>query len=178
MAKVYRITPLEKKSISWHIEMYRRNADDSISWFNIDDHYRWGQGFVEEDLECNLPFDDSPQAHAQTDVGWGAELDDQHACWFEFSDDISPEEREHIENCYHNGDPDDDNVPDMGGAAWLFDGTHDWGLEDDYLVIDAPFKVDLCDDVTYEVLEADVKLRNRAELQAELKANGSWPFPS
>jgi len=54
MSQVYLIKPLHKKSICWRIEMFRENADGSISWFNIDDHYRWGQGFVEGDLECNV----------------------------------------------------------------------------------------------------------------------------
>ena len=181
MAKVYRITPLHKKSICWHIEMYRENADGSISWFNIDDHYRWGQGFVEEDMDCNLPLEGDAQAHARTDCGWGSELDDQHACWFEFSDDLSEEEKEEIEEFYHNGNPDDEFSPGISGAAWLFDGDHDWQLEDDYLVIDAPYQVSLCED-NGTVLVPEVKLRTRAELeeaarkwQEENKAN-KWPF--
>ena len=40
----YTITPLEKKSISIRYEMYRDNDDGTQSWFNIDDHYRWGKG--------------------------------------------------------------------------------------------------------------------------------------
>jgi hypothetical protein len=171
MTNVYRITPLEKKSICWHIEMFRRNDDDSISWFNVDDHYRWGQGFIAEDLDCNLPWDGDRQAHAKTDVGWGAELDDQHACWFEFSDDISEEEQEEIKRCYleGDGDPDCEHL----GAGWLFEGNHQWELEDEYLVIDAPYKIDLCDDVTYEVVEENVKLRNRDAIP-----KGGWPFPT
>ena len=53
--RVYRITPLEKKSIFIVYEMFRENDDGSISWFNVEDHYRWGQGFVEEDMDCYLP---------------------------------------------------------------------------------------------------------------------------
>lgn len=181
MAKVYRITPLHKKSICWHIEMYRENADGSISWFNIDDHYRWGQGFVEEDMDCNLPIEGDAQAHAKTDCGWGAELDDQHACWFEFSDDLSEEEKKEIEEFYHNGNPDDEFSPGISGAAWLFDGEHDWQLEDDYLVIDAPYQVSLCDD-DGTVIVPEVKLRTRAELEEsarkwqEENKTPIWPF--
>lgn len=176
MSKVYRIKPLEKKSICWHIEMYRENADGSISWFNIDDHYRWGQGFVEEDMDCNLPIEGDQQAHARTDCGWGAELDDQHACWFEFSDDISEEEQEHIRTCYLEGDPEGNNY---SGAAWLFDAEHDWQLEDEYLIIDAPYQVDLCEEDGTVVTE-NVKLRTREQLAEEMKkwqeANSKWPF--
>jgi hypothetical protein len=143
--------------------MYRKNADGSISWFNIDDHYRWGQGFVEEDLDCNLPWEGDAQAHARTDCGWGAELDDQHACWFEFSEDIPEEEKEAIETAYHEG-----------GAGWLFDGEHDWLPEDDYLVIDAPYQVSLCsDDGT--VIVPEVKLRERPKTNS---STGTWPFGS
>jgi hypothetical protein len=176
MAKVYRITPLEKKSICWHIEMFRRNDDDSISWFNVDDHYRWGQGFVEEDLDCNLPWEGDRQAHALTSVGWGAELDDQHACWFEFSDDVTEEEQEEIKRCYLEGDGDPEF--ERMGSGWIFEGDHAWELEDEYLVIDAPYKVDLCDENTCEIIQENVKLRNREEYLADLKKNTEWPFPT
>lgn len=168
MSKVYLIKPLHKKSICWHIEMYRENEDGSISWFNIDDHYRWGQGFVEEDMDVNLPLEGDQQAHARTDCGWGAELDDQHACWFEFSDDISEEEQEEIKEAYYDG-----------GAGWLFDGEHDWLVEDDYLVIDAPYQVSLCED-DGTVIEENVKLRTREELAESVRKwqeeNSKWPF--
>ena len=160
MTKVYRITPLHKKSICWRIEMYRKNADGSISWFNIDDHYRWGQGFIEEELDCNLPWEGDTQAHARTDCGWGAELDDQHACWFEFSDDIDEQEKEAIESAFIEG-----------GAGWLFDGEHEWLPEDDYLVIDAPYQVSLCEE-DGTVIVPEVKLRPRP------KPSNTWPFGS
>jgi len=166
MSKVYRIKPLEKKSICWHIEMYRENADGSISWFNVDDHYRWGQGFVEEDMDCNLPYEGDPEAHAKVEPGWGADLDDQVACWFEFSDDISEEEQEHIKKCYLEGDDEGDGY---SGAAWLFDAEHDWQVEDDYLIIYGPYQVDLCED-DGTVIEENIKLRTRPAPSTE------WPF--
>lgn len=161
MSNVYRIKPLEKKSISWEIEMFRENADGSISWFNISDHYRWGQGFVEEDMDVNLPYEGDDTAHARTDCGFGADLEDQVACWFEYSDDISEEEKEAIETAYHEG-----------GASWLFDGDHEWQVEDDYLIISGPFQVDLCDQLG-EVLQENVKLRPRPEIPGGPNA---WPF--
>lgn len=168
MSRVYLIKPLEKKSICWRVEMYRENADGSISWININDHYRWGQGFIEEDMDCNLPLEGDAQAHAKTDCGWGSELEDQHACWFEFSDDINDEEKEAFESLYHEG-----------GAGWLFDGEHDWQLEDDYLIIDAPYQVSLCED-DGTIIEENIKLKTRAELEEEVKkwreSNSKWPF--
>ena len=169
MSRVYLIKPLEKKSIVWCVEMYRNNADGSISWFNINETYRWGQGFIEEDLDCNLPYEGDNTAQARTDCGWGAELEDSCATDWEFSDDLSEEDQEHIKQCYYDGDPDDDNVPDMGGAAWLFDGTHDWQVEDDYLEIIGPYQVSLCED-DGTVIEENVKLKTRPD------ARTSWPW--
>lgn len=178
MNKVYLIKPLEKKSICWHIEMFRENADGSISWFNVDDHYRWGQGFVEEDMDCNLPIEGDQQAHAKIDIGFGADLDDQVACWFEFSDDISEEEQEQIKRCYLEGDGNEEW--ERSNAAWIFDGDHGWQVEDDYVVIQAPYQVSLCDELTGEVIEENVKLRTREDLAKsveEWKAKQTeWPF--
>ena len=158
MPKVYRILPLEKKSISWEIEMYRNNSDGTISWFNISDHYRWGQGFIEEDMDCNLPYEGDDTVYCKNDCGWGAELDDQHSCWFEYSDDLSDEEKEAIETAYHEG-----------GAGWLFDGEHDWQVEDDYIMITAPFQIDLCEE-DGTVIEENIKLKTRPD------TGTAWPF--
>jgi hypothetical protein len=158
VANVYLIKPLHKKSICWHVEMYRQNSDGSVSWFNIDDHYRWGQGFVEADMDCNLPYAEDTQAHARNDCGWGAELEDQHACYFEYSDDMSEDDKEALESAYHEG-----------GASWLFDGEHDWQVEDDYLIIDAPYQVSLCNE-DGTVIEENVVLKARPDPRT------SWPW--
>jgi hypothetical protein len=159
MSKVYRITPLHKKSIVYHVEMFRENADGTVSWFNIDETYRWGQGFVEEDLDCNLPYEGDDVAYARADAGWGCEFDDTISCWFEFSDDITEQEKEAIEEAYHEG-----------GAGWLFDGEHDWQEEDTAVHIIAPYQVSLCDEITGEVIIPEVKLKPRPD------PNTSWPW--
>jgi hypothetical protein len=158
MSKVYRITPLEKKSVVYHVEMFRENADGSISWVNIDETYRWGQGFIEEDMDCNLPYKDSDLAYCDPSAGWGAELDDSCACWFEYSDDFTDEDKEAFETAYHEG-----------GAAWLFDGEHDWQEEDSAIHVLAPFKVDLCNNDGI-IVEENVVLKDRP------KPSTSWPF--
>ena len=155
---VYLIKPLEKKSICWHIELFRDNADNTTSWVNIEDHYRWGQGFVEADMDGNLPFEGAKQAYARTDCGWGSELEDGVACYFTYSDDFTDDEKEAFETSYHEG-----------GAAWLFDGEHDWQVEDDYLTIDAPYQVSLVED-DGTVIEENVKLRTRPNPKT------AWPF--
>jgi hypothetical protein len=159
--KVYRIKPLEKKSISVVYEMYRDNDDGSISWFNIEDHYRWGQGFIEEDMDCNLPREDSDTAYCKNDCGWGAELEDRVACYFEFSDNISEEEQQAIQEAYYEG-----------GASWLYDGEHEWQFEDDSIVIAAPFQIDLCED-DGTVIEENFKLKQQIKFEV---VNNDWPF--
>jgi hypothetical protein len=164
MSKVYRITPLEKKSIVWHVEMFRENADGSISWFNLDETFRWGQGFIEEDMDCNLPWEGDPVAYTKADAGWGCEFDDSISCWFEFSDDISEQEKEAIEAAYYEG-----------GAAWLYDGEHDWQEEDSAVHVIAPYQVSLCEsDGT--IIVPEVKLKTREQIEKEIKNMPTWPF--
>ena len=155
---VYLIKPLEKKSVVYHVEMFRENADGTVSWFNIDDTYRWGQGFIESDMDINLPYSDAKVAYTRNDVGWGAELDDSCACEFEFSDDITEEEQEAIKEAYYEG-----------GAAWLFDGDHEWQEEDTCIEVYAPFQVSLCED-DGTVIEENVQLKDRPN------PSTSWPF--
>jgi len=161
---IYLIKPLEKKSVVYHVEMFRRNADESISWFNLDETYRWGQGFIEEDMDCNLPYDDDTVTYCNPNAGWGAELDDSINIEFEFSDDITEEEQEDIKEAYYEG-----------GAGWLFDGEHDWQEEDSAIHVLGPFTVSLCDD-DGNVIEENVKLRNRKKVTEEFKSSGNWPF--
>ena len=165
MSKVYRITPLEKKSIAITYEMYRENADNSISWFNIEDHYRWGQGFIDEDMSINLPYQNSKTAVCSPTSGWGAELDDSVACQFEFSDDISAEEQQAIKDAYYEG-----------GAGWLYDGNHEWQEEDSYITVMAPFRVDLCE-ADGTVVTENVELESAPKPTGQT-ASAAWPFPT
>ena len=167
----YRITPLEKKSISITYEMFRENTDGSISWFNVEDHYRWGQGFIAEDMDCNLPSKGDQQAYCKADEGEyeGCDFDDQIACWFEFSDDISEEEQEEIKKNYLEGNDDG-----QMGAGWLFDGEHDWQEEDSYVIVLGPYKVEFCKEDGTVIQE--VELKTIEEKIAEHKNNGEWPF--
>jgi hypothetical protein len=159
MSNVYLIKPLEKKSIVYHVEMYRSNPDGSISWFNIDETYRWGQGFIEADLDCNLPWEDDDVAYARADAGWGCEFDDSCSVEWEFSDDIDEMEQQELKELYYEG-----------GAGWLFDGEHDWQEEDTAVHVIAPYQVSLCNEITGEVIEENVKLKSRPN------PNTSWPF--
>lgn len=158
MSRVYRITPLEKKSVIYHVEMFRDNPDGSTSWFNLDETYRWGQGFIEEDLDCNLPYKGDLIAYTKQDAGWGCEFDDSINIEFEFSDDLTEDEQEAIREAYYEG-----------GAGWMYDGEHDWQEEDSAVHILAPFQVSLCeDDGTIVIPEVELKPRPNPST--------SWPF--
>lgn len=165
----YRITPLEKKSISIVYEMYRNNDDGTTSWFNVEDHYRWGQGFIEEDLECNLEHDQSRSQYCKADAGEfeGCEFDDSVACFFEFSDDISEQEQEAIKEAYYEG-----------GAGWLYDDPdHAWEEEDSYVIVLPPYKVEFCEEDGTSIREVKTRTLNECiKLREEL--GDGWNVPT
>ena len=163
MSKVYLVKPLHKKSIVWHVEMYRENADRTVSWFNIDETYRWGQGFIEEDMDSNLPWEGDPVAYAKPDVGWGCEFDDSISIDWEFSDDISAMEQQELKELYYEG-----------GAGWLYDGDHDWQEEDCAVYVYGPYQISLCES-DGRVIEENVKLRPRPDA-GTIVNNAAWPF--
>lgn len=168
----YRITPLEKKSISITYEMFRENTDGTISWFNVEDHYRWGRGFLAEDMDVNLGFSGDAQQYCKAEDGEfeGCEFEDQHACWFEFSNDIGEEEQEEIKRMYLEGDEDG-----RGGAGWIHEGEHEWQIEDDYVIVLGPYKVEFCDE-NGEVIR-EVVLRTREEYAKLYEQTGQYVSP-
>lgn len=161
---LYKVTPLEKKSVSYKAEMFRDNADGTTSWFNVDDGYRWGQGWIDDD-ENALPYEEDNVVHCSPAAGWGSDLDDQCSCWFEFSDDVPEEEQEQIKQCYLEGDEDG-----RGGMGWLFEGDHNWQIEEDYIEILGPYRVDRCNS-DGDVVEENIKLKPRPD------PSTVWPFP-
>lgn len=172
----YRIQSLESKNTIVRYEMYRENPDGSISWFNLEDRYRWGSGFIAEDMEVNLPNDDAQSAYCKMDEGEdeGCEFEDSVACVWEFSDDIAEEEQERIKRCYCYGDNEDDG---RGGVGWLLEGNHDWQFEDQYVQIFPPYKIEFCDERGTVIRE--VKLRTRDECQKlKQKLGDGWHISS
>ena len=51
---LYRIKPVDKKSIEITYDVYKEREDGSIVGWNVKELYRWGQGFVED--ETDLPY--------------------------------------------------------------------------------------------------------------------------
>lgn len=156
----YRITPLEKKSIEIFFELFRNNPETGeVQWVNINETYRWGQAFIAEDMDVNLPYEGDKQAYCRMEDGEyeGCDFDDSIAVNFEFSDDITEEEQEEIKEAYYNG-----------STGWVYDGDHEWEIEDDYVIVYGPYKVELCDE--HGEVKEEVKLQPRPE------PTTAWPF--
>lgn len=169
MTKLYRITPVDKKSITAVWECYKELPDGTVRWFNVRELYRWGQGFREM---SDPVYAEEDSIYIDPTVGWGCDLDDNISIDFEFDDSFTDEEKQHIENCWMNGDPEDEDGRCSG--AWLYDYS-DWEVEDDYVEILGPFKVDIIDDSEYnKVIEENIKLENFPKPDP----NGAWPFGS
>ena len=159
--------PTDKKSIYAVYDVYKTDSEGNTRGFVVRELYRWGQGFRTFDepvyLEDNWIICDPG-------IGWGSELDDLISLDFEFDDDFTEEEKEEIGKLWCNGDPDDEF--ERSGAAWLYDFS-DWVVEEDYIEIAGPFKVDIVDEDLYnEVIEEDIKLEPRPKLDP----NSAWPF--
>ena len=167
MAKLYRIKPVDKKSIYAVYDVYKTDEQGNTRGFVVRELYRWGQGFREFEEPV---YAEDKWIICDPGIGWGCELDDQISLDFEFDDDFTEEERDSIAKLWCNGDPDDEF--ERSGAAWLYDFS-DWVVEEDYVQIMGPFNVDIVDGDEYNVvIEENIKLENRPKLDP----NASWPF--
>jgi hypothetical protein len=143
MERLYRITPLEKKSVEYFVDVYERLPDGTIRGFDVTETWRWGFGFRPEDEPVwKFEAETNNGAHCQPEVGWGCELDDLCSVYVNFSDGFTDEEKADIEAILRGEKEDDDG---RWGTAWLYDGEHNWEIEDDHVRILPPFKIDLVD---------------------------------
>lgn len=152
MANLYRITPLEKKSVTYFIDVYERREDGGIRGFEAHFYYRRGQGFREED---NQPWDYEVKQGVNCDpqLGWGCELDDLCGVDVRFDDNFTPEEQAEI-RALCTGDAEDDEG--RFGEGWIYDGDHNWEIEEDCVYIYGPLRIDLVDEDSGEVIQEDV----------------------
>jgi hypothetical protein len=165
---LYRIKPVDKKSIRITYDVYKQTETGHIIGWAVTELYRWGQGFVE--YEDELPYIDSAYVVTNPMIGEGAELDDGISIDFEYDDSITQDERDFIESCWENGDPNDEDG--RAGAAWLYDYS-DWEIEDESITIDGPFEVDKLTYVDYNIVsEERIELKPRPPLDP----NSAWPF--
>ena len=157
MEKLYRITPLEKKSVEYFVDVFERLPDGGFRGFDVTEIWRWGYGFREEDEPVQSWELDGNGVHCRPTVGWGCELDDLCGVYVNFSDGFTDEEKAKIEALLRWETEDEDG---RCGTGWIYDGDHSWEIEDDHVRITGPVKIDLVDADGYgdtAVLEADVK---------------------
>lgn len=159
MAILYRIKPSDKKSVEAYYDVYSKDEQGNIRGWSVTELYRWGQGFVEDESE--LPFSDDRYHSVDPTIGWGCELEDLCAVDFEFDDSFTEEEKEEIEQLWADG-----------GAGWLYDGEHNWEVEEDTITILGPFVVDKIDEDVYNVSIETVELKPRPPFVATT----AWPF--
>lgn len=159
MTILYRIKPADKKSIEAYYDVYKKMPDGTIRGWSVTELYRWGQGFVEDESE--LPFSDDRYHSIDPTIGWGTELEDLCAVDFEFDDSFTDEEKEEIEELWADG-----------GAGWLYDGEHDWEVEEDTITILGPFVVDKIDEDVYNETIETIELKQRPPFVATT----AWPF--
>ena len=159
MAILYRIKPSDKKSVEAFYDVYSKDEQGNIRGWSVTELYRWGQGFVEDESE--LPFSDDRYHSVDPTIGWGCELEDLCAVDFEFDDSFTEEEKEEIEQLWEDG-----------GAGWLYDGEHDWEVEEDTITILGPFVVDKIDEDVYNEVIETIELKPRPPFVATT----AWPF--
>ena len=159
MAILYRIKPSDKKSVEAFYDVYSKDEQGNIRGWSVTELYRWGQGFVEDESE--LPFSDDRYHSVDPTIGWGCELEDLCAVDFEFDDSFTEEEKEEIEQLWEDG-----------GAGWLYDGEHDWEVEEDTITILGPFVVDKIDEDVYNDSIETIELKPRPPFVATT----AWPF--
>ena len=153
----YLIRPTEKKSISRRYIVFENLENGNTRRFDVEEHYRWGQGFLLDESE--LPKANAKEIYCCSDVGnLYHDLDDTIDIWFNFDENFTEDDQIYIRDNYINGDEDGHSM-----TGWLFEGSHgrDFDIDDEQIVILAPFTIDLVYTDNGEVLENDIKLKGR-----------------
>jgi hypothetical protein len=83
-----------------------------------------------------------------------------------FSDGFTEEEKEQIESLLRWETEDDDG---RCGTAWLYDGDHNWEIEDDHVAILGPVKIEIIDEDVYNEVTEEVQ-------PTKLEPSNGWPF--
>lgn len=142
MEKLYRITPLEKKSVQYFVDVFERRPDGTIRGFDVTEVWRWGVAFREEDEPVQTWEIGHHGVICRPQIGWGCELDDLCAVYVNFTDGFTDEEKAEIEALLRWETEDEEG---RCGTGWLYDGDHNWQLEDDHVCIVGPVQIDLVD---------------------------------
>lgn len=154
MPNLYRIKPLEKKSIEFIVEVFEKKTDGTVRGFAVTEYWRWGQAFRPEHNPVHV--DEIDYIECDPNIGWGCELDDLVARGVEFDGDFSSEECSAIESIL-DGETQDDQ--ERSGMNWLQEGDHNWQIRSEIVAIVGPVQIDLVDEDGYgdsAVIEANV----------------------
>lgn len=162
----YTITPLEKKSAYAEYEMYRENPNGSISTLKVEECWRFGRGFIEDDSYQNLRPSDQIQYCHMDEAGENesCEFSDLILANFYFSDDVHQKDRDSFKSGYY------DESNEFCGTRYIYEGDHEWQIEDKEVIICPPLKVELCDENGSCIRK--VKLRSKAQIQNLWKKHG------
>lgn len=168
MTRIYQIIPLEKKSVVITYEVFEASDDDTGRGFEIEETYRWGAGYREEDDPVSVWELNNNGIYCNPSMG--TESEDLISCYFEFDAGFTDQEKATIEQDWENG-----------GAGWLYDGEHNWKVESSSIVIYGPVKINLIDDITGDIIEENVAPPATEVVNLEWKtisADEPWPFPT
>ena len=154
MAHLYRITPLEKKNVEYFVDAYERLPNGEFRGFSVTETWRWGIGFRELDNEV-WENEIKNGVNCDPQLGWGCELEDLCNVYVEFSNGFTDEEKEEIQAILTGEKTDED---DRWGTTWIYDGDHNWQIEEDTVRIFGPIKIGLVDEEQYNsIVEENIK---------------------
>lgn len=156
--KLYRIKPVDKKSIEIYYEIFCKDENNQIRSWSIIELYRWGQGFME--VEDGPIYSDDSCIEVSPDLGYGCELEDLISLDMSFDDTFSDAEKAELE-AFWAGEHPKSNVIGLSGAAWLYDGDHEWLVDYSTVTIYGPYTVDIIDGNDYNVIEENITLNPR-----------------
>lgn len=149
--EIYVVRPLEKKSIYQVFDIYETLEDGTIRGFIVEEHYRWGIGFLSP-VDDVLPRKSDHEVRCRNDIGYGTDLDDGVATFFNFDENYTDEEKDSIKERWYDYDQ------EYHGIAWI-DNSTQYSVDEDYIVVIGPFEIDLVDEKTGNVIKSNIKLK-------------------
>ena len=136
MNKLFKITPLEEKGVEVFYSAYQELSDGTIRNWAVTETYLWGHGFRRWDDDV---YDDETDC-VRCDISIERDYNLTELCgvWFEFDSSFTEEEKTEIQNLYNKGDQNG-----LAGSSWLFEGKHNWSVDDSCIYILGPVKIDV-----------------------------------
>jgi hypothetical protein len=168
MSRVYQVISLEKKNVVVTYEIFEDMGNNNIRGWQIEETYRWGAGY--RSVDDPISEWETNNNGIYCDFSLGSESDDLIACYYQFDEGFTDQEKADLEQKWEEG-----------GAAWLYDGEHNWEVENANVVIYGPVKINLIDELTGDIIEEDIKpTSSKAELSWQTISDDElkvWPFP-